>query len=48
MSNVVRNVGDEEKIGWSMAFQHANDITQVEALSSTTVWKMFHVKYFIV
>jgi hypothetical protein len=45
---VVIRVGDGEKMGWPMAFQHANDITHVEAPSSTTMWKMFRVKDFVV
>jgi hypothetical protein len=47
-SKVVSNVGNEDNSRWPMAFQHANDITQVEAPSSTTVQNMFHVKYFMV
>jgi hypothetical protein len=46
-SKVVRRVGDGEKLGLPMAFQHANDITHVEAPSSIIVWKMFRVKYFM-
>ena len=37
LSKAVSNVGDRDKMGWPMAFQHANDITQVEAPSSTIV-----------
>jgi hypothetical protein len=38
---VVRRVGDYDKMGWLMAFQHANEITHVKAPSSTTVQKIF-------
>jgi hypothetical protein len=48
LSKVVRRAGDGDKMGWPMAFQHANDITHVEAFSSTTVQKMFWVKVFMV
>jgi hypothetical protein len=41
---LVRRVGDREKMGWPMAFQHANDIMQVEAPSSTIVQNIFQVK----
>jgi hypothetical protein len=47
-SKEVRRVGDENKTGWPMAFQHANDITHVEAPSSTTMGKIFRVKIFVV
>jgi hypothetical protein len=43
----VRRVGDRDKMGWPMAFQHANDITHFEAPSSTTVRKIFRVKFFM-
>jgi hypothetical protein len=43
-SKSVRRVGDGDKTSWPMVFQHANDITHVEAPLSTTVWKIFHVK----
>jgi hypothetical protein len=45
---VVRRVGDAEKMGWKIAFQHAKDITHVKASSSTTMQKMFRVKVFMV
>jgi hypothetical protein len=45
---VIRRVGDGEKICWPMAFQKANEIMHVEAPSSTTVWKMFQLKVFVV
>jgi hypothetical protein len=48
ISNVVSNVGDGSNIGWPMSFQHANDITQVEEPSSTTVLKMFRFNDFVV
>jgi hypothetical protein len=40
-SKVVRRVGDRDKMGWPMAFQHANDMMHVEVPSSTTMRKMF-------
>jgi hypothetical protein len=43
----VRRVGDGDKMGWPMAFQHANDITHVEAPSSTIVRNIFQVKVFM-
>jgi hypothetical protein len=46
-SKEVRRVGDGEKVGWAMAFQHANDITHVEAPLLTTVQKIFRVKVFV-
>jgi hypothetical protein len=46
-SKAVRRVGDRDKMGWPMAFQHANEITHVEVPSSTTVWKIFQVKFFM-
>jgi hypothetical protein len=46
-SNAVSNVGDRDNSGRSMAFQHANDITQVEAPSSTIVWKKLCVNNFV-
>jgi hypothetical protein len=47
-SKVVRRIGDKYKMGWLMAFQHAKDIMHVEAPSSTTVRKIFWVKFFMV
>jgi hypothetical protein len=44
---VVRRVGDRDKTGWPMAFQHASDITHVEAPSSITMRKIFQVKVFM-
>jgi hypothetical protein len=44
---MVSNINDGDNSGWPMAFQHAKDITQVEAPSSTTVQKMFHVNDFV-
>jgi hypothetical protein len=41
-------MGDRDNSGWPMAFQHANDITQFEAPSSTIVWKMFLANDFMV
>jgi hypothetical protein len=46
-SKAVRRVGDGDKTDWPMAFQHANDITDVEVPSSTTVRKIFRVKVFV-
>jgi hypothetical protein len=46
-SKEVRRVGDGDKTGWPMAFQHANDIMHVEVPSSTTMWKIFEVKVFV-
>jgi hypothetical protein len=46
-SKAVRRVGDRDKMGWPMAFQHANDITHVKEPSSTTVRKIFRVKFFV-
>jgi hypothetical protein len=46
-SKVVRRVGDGDKMGWPMGFQHANDMMHVEAPSSTIVQKMFRVKIFM-
>jgi hypothetical protein len=34
-------MGHKDNSGFPMAFQHANNITQVEAPSSTTIQKMF-------
>jgi hypothetical protein len=48
LSKEVRRVGDGDKAGWLMDFQHTKDITHVEAPSSTTVQKMFQVKFFVV
>jgi hypothetical protein len=42
-SNTVNKVDDGDNSGWKMAFQHANDFTQVEAPSPTIVWEMFYV-----
>jgi hypothetical protein len=39
LSNEVRNVGDKDNSGWPMAFQHSNEIMQVESPSSTIVRK---------
>jgi hypothetical protein len=46
-SNAVSNMGDGGNLGWLMAFQHANDIMQVEAPSSTTIQKMSCVNDFM-
>jgi hypothetical protein len=46
-SKEVRRVGDGDKIGWPMAFKHANNITHVKAALSTTVQKIFRVKFFM-
>jgi hypothetical protein len=40
-SNMVRKLGDRDNLGWPMTFQHANDITQVEEPSSTSIHKKF-------
>jgi hypothetical protein len=39
-SNTISNMGDGANSEWSMAFQHSNDIMQVEAPSSTISWCM--------
>jgi hypothetical protein len=44
----VRRVGIGDKMVWPMAFQHTNEIMHVKAPSSTTMRKMFWVKYFFV
>jgi hypothetical protein len=46
-SNEIKYTDDGDNSGWSMYFQHANDIMQVKGPSSTTVWKMFHVNDFV-
>jgi hypothetical protein len=43
----VRRVGEGDKVGWPMAFQHDSDITHVKVPSLTTVRKIFHVKVFV-
>jgi hypothetical protein len=47
-SKAVRRVGDGDKKGWPMAFQHAKDIMHVKAPLSTIVRKIFQVKFFVV
>jgi hypothetical protein len=44
-SKELSRVGDGDKMGWPMTFQHANNITHVEAPSSTTVRKIFRVNF---
>jgi hypothetical protein len=43
----VRRVSEGDRMGWPMAFQHANDITQVKVPSSTTVRNIFRVDDFV-
>jgi hypothetical protein len=47
-SKDVRRVGDVNKMGWTVAFQHAKYIMHVKVPSSSTVWKIFLVKIFLV
>jgi hypothetical protein len=48
LSKAIRRVGDGDKMGWTMAFQHDKELMHLKAPSSTTVWKMFQVKFFVV